>query len=193
MNIVVTGNIGCGKSTVVKALAELLPSYELHDVDKMVHALYDNAQFTTWLNEVFGTSDRRRISDVVFTDPGARKFLEKESEKYLGAEVERVYTIQNAILEYPLYFEMGEWKRPNQIIVCVSCNEATQIARVKARNSFTDEKIHAIMASQLPTWQKEAQSDFVIDNNDGADLQSQLRELEAIICAKQSSLDLSTQ
>ena len=45
MRIVVTGNIGCGKSTVCQALVGRLPGYDFVSVDDLARGLYQNEAY----------------------------------------------------------------------------------------------------------------------------------------------------
>lgn len=177
MNIVITGNIGCGKSTIAKILADKLPAYSLHDVDQLVHDLYSNSRFTLELQHAFKTTVRQEISDIVFKDDVKRKQLEKMSEKYLDDGVTQLMYMQNAIVEFPLYYEMGMRANHsvNRVVIAVICDAETQMTRVKARNGFSDEKIQSIMHKQLSTELKASMADYVIYNE--GDVSDQISKL----------------
>lgn len=168
MNIVFTGNIGCGKSTVVSALSNLLPEYEFHDVDVLVHELYQDHNFQSWLLKEFGTSDRTRVSNIAFSDHLKCKMLEAKSIELLHDAVMAIWEKPNTVLEFPLYFEMGydRYKTPDTVVVAVTCSDDFQYSRVKTRDGFSDEKIQAIMAKQLTQERKAELADYVIENND---------------------------
>jgi dephospho-CoA kinase len=80
-----TGNIGCGKSTVGALLVERHGA-EYLDADVIVRELYAPAtpetraiaeRFGRELLQPDGTIDRRRLGDLVMADPGARLALER--------------------------------------------------------------------------------------------------------------------
>ncbi len=78
----VTGNIACGKSTVVAMLAE--KGVPVLDSDALVHDLYADAAFAIKVARLFtqnildgaGQVDRRALGQVVFNDPVALRRLE---------------------------------------------------------------------------------------------------------------------
>lgn len=169
MNIIITGNIGCGKSTVVNELRKHFPNHTVHSFDEMVHALYDNDDFCQFLMDNFGTIVRAQVSDRVFKDPDLKEALEQFSLGILNQEVAKVLNTRNAILEWPLYYEMRGNHRYSfhAKSIAISCSDETQLARIKARDDFSDEKIAAIRASQYSTDLKVAMSDYRFVNEDG--------------------------
>lgn len=180
MNIIITGNIGCGKSTIVQRLKELLVGYEFHDVDQLVRDWYATPEAEAFLMATCGTTDRSVISDMAFANPALRKSLEERTMRDLHEKVIELFALPNAIIEFPLYFEMGchiNRHDRHQRVITVACPEETQIRRVKERNGFTDEKIAKIRAIQYPASVKESLADYVINNPDFADVKPQLEEL----------------
>lgn len=164
MRIVITGSIGTGKSTVSKALLSYMPGYELVSADDLVHTLYAyNAQFQADLLKRFGTAERKEISDIVFAQPQRRVELETLSWAYLVQEVETTFAKENVIFEFPLFFEFPHWReRPNAVVV-VGCDEATQYARVAARDGISKEKLDSILKAQLPLAEKVKQAEIYFD------------------------------
>lgn len=167
MNIIITGNIGTGKSTVAKQMAKYFPFHKLESVDEMVHEMYFDKNFRSFLRHRFGTTVRSEVSDIVFASQSKRQELEKASMEYLNERISAALSKDNVILEFPLFYEMtgnvryaGMYGR----VVAVTCSQETQIKRVKARDNFSDEKINRIMASQHSNELKAAMSDHVIVN-----------------------------
>jgi dephospho-CoA kinase len=167
MKIVVTGGIGSGKSTVCQALITRLPGYELVSADEMVHDLYaQNARFRAELVKRFGTAERKDVSAIVFANPERRLELITLSWAYLAQAVETVFEKNNVIFEFPLFFEQPHWlDRPDAVVV-VGCDDATQRARVMARDGIGEEQFEAIKRAQLPLEEKVKEADFFIDTTD---------------------------
>lgn len=168
MNIIVTGGIGSGKSTFTKMLMAYLPGYTLYDIDAKLHALYENPNYTRLLEGTFGFSDRPTVSDHVFKDPEARKWLEDASKEYLKAEMNQVAQAGNVVFDFPLYFEhfdvLDNSKKPQQVIA-VHCSPKTQLERIMERGRFTAEKAQAILANQYSRELKIALSDLNVDTD----------------------------
>lgn len=170
MNIVLTGNIGCGKSTVLNKFKEQLPHYAVHSVDDMVHKLYENPSFLQAVARQLGTSVRSELSDLVFNDPVAKAQLESISIQYLNAPIDRLMAGDDIIIEYPLFFEMPRhYARTNTMVVVIECDLDTQRQRIKARNAFTDEKIDHILSCQYSQKLKVSLADRSIDTTLGAE------------------------
>src|SRR5687768_13795913 len=89
-----TGNIACGKSTVLRRLAEL--GAEVIDADLVVHALMEPGQ-AVWaaVREGFGPGvfapdgriDRRALAAIVFSDPAELLRLEELSHPAVRVQI----------------------------------------------------------------------------------------------------------
>lgn len=166
MRIVVTGGIGCGKSTVCNALQQHLPGYELVSADQMVRDLYANSiPFRAGLVERFGTTDRRAISAIVFADAARRADLEALSWVYLEAEADAVFQRQDIIFEFPLFFESRKWIGLPDAVVVLGCDADVQRQRVLARDNISEEALSRILAAQMPLAEKIRQADIYLDTS----------------------------
>lgn len=181
MHIVITGGMGCGKSTITKYLKSRLPDYHFFDMDEQVRDLYNNTELQSKLTSMFGTCDRKEISDIVFANSVAREQL----YSLMNATIFRLLTdhlnFEDCIFDIPLYFEMSEHLEgfiPDEVI-CVICSPETQHERIRSRDGFSDEKISSILALQLPLHEKAMMSDYVIET-DGTPEES-IDQLEKIL------------
>lgn len=168
MKFVVTGNMGCGKSTVVQMIREMLPDHQLFDFDKMVHGLYEdpNVQLSLLVN--VGATDRKTISTMAFADPSVMTKVEKIMNGLIILRVAEAFREENIIIDMPLYFEYfaQTFAAP---VVCVTCRPEIQRDRIRSRNGFSDEKIDQILAKQLSQQEKASRSNVVIDNSGTVD------------------------
>ena len=71
LKIAITGNIASGKSTVEKLIEN--NGYKVYDTDKIAHKILENC---SEVKEAFGTTDRKEISKIVFTNPEKLQLLE---------------------------------------------------------------------------------------------------------------------
>lgn len=169
MRFVVTGNMGCGKSTVVGMLREMLPSHRLFDFDRAVHNLYQDPTVILMLMLEFNTSDRRQISDIVHADPVKMKRLGEIMNASLLHQLQDACVDDDVILDVPLWFEILDARGDRELevdgVVCVTCQPEKQRNRIRSRNGFSDEKIDAILSKQLPQDVKASRSQYVIDNS----------------------------
>jgi dephospho-CoA kinase len=163
MRLAVTGNIGCGKSTVCRMLAELMPGYAQFSVDDAVRALYGQPAYAAALAGRFGTSCRRTLSDRVFADPELKRELEEFTMGYLLPTMESAMAQPDVVVEFPLLFEMPGWASRFDFVLALGCDDAIQRARVLSRDGISEEKFEQIKAAQLPTRTKAALADAYVD------------------------------
>lgn len=167
-----TGNIGCGKSTVAGMLRDLgVATIDADAVARQVRTNDDVARCR--IEERFGTSDAAELASMVFTDPPALADLEAilhppvrdEVRARLaelmaaGAEVACIEAIK--LLESPLRDRCDEtW--------VVRCDEADAIARLAARG-IDEAAARARLANQRSQADKLAAADRVIDGSASMD------------------------
>jgi dephospho-CoA kinase len=174
-----TGGIGCGKSTVADLFAAR--GAGIVDTDVLAHQLTapGGAAMPALMQE-FGANfatpdgalDRTRMRDLVFADPGARARLEGILHPMIrAATLDAAMSVAGAyvIFVVPLLVESGTWRSRVQRVLAIDCQEATQIARVMARNGLPEAQVKAIMAAQASRADRLAAADDVIDNDGGQD------------------------
>ncbi len=168
--IAVTGGIGCGKSASGAALRAL--GVPVLDTDEVAHDLLANdADAKAAIRERFGAGvfagdavDRKALGQVVFGEPGARKYLEAvlhpriqaQTDAWLAAQPEG----QPAAVLIPLLYEVGR-EKAFDLCVCVACSPATQRARLRERG-WSDAEIDRRNAAQLSVDEKIKRADVVI-------------------------------
>jgi dephospho-CoA kinase len=181
MNIIVTGNIGCGKSTFTQMLVAALPTYQVFDVDAEIHKLYDAPSFQKRLTERFGTFDRKMVSDIVFGQASQLAWLERLTRDLLYRPITEAIRHGRTIFDFPLYYEEGmipQFEMHPSIAVAVYCSTETQEARIMERGRFTPEKMKAIIGQQFSHSLKAALADYSV-STDGT-LEDMERHAKAI-------------
>lgn len=169
MKLVVTGNMGCGKSTVVRQLIALLqdmhPPYVHFDFDDVVATMYMDPEIQILLRAKFGTILKAEVSDIVHGNVGKMMQLRQISDLYLIEQTRAAVDHPNVIMDIPLYFEFAEQLEIQpDLVLCVVSDLDKQIERVKARSGFSQEKIVQILGAQLPQEIKASYSDYIIAN-----------------------------
>jgi dephospho-CoA kinase len=175
-----TGNIGCGKSTVAGMLGDL--GVAIIDADAVARQVRTNDEVArTRIEERFGTSEAAELADVVFSDPTSLDDLEAilhppvrdEVRARLaelmtaGAEAACIEAIK--LLESPLRDRCDEtW--------VVRCEEADALARL-AERGIDEAAARARLANQTTQAAKVAAADRVIDGS--ASLEETRRQVEA--------------
>ena len=174
-----TGGIGSGKSTVADRLAVF--GAALVDTDAIAHQLTSAqgaamgqiaAAFGPSVVRADGALDRAAMRRLVFSDPAAKERIEailhplirRESEALCRSAAAAPYVL----LVVPLLVEAAasaSYRQRVDRILVVDCDEATQIARVKARSALSAAEVRAIMATQATRSERLAAADDVILND----------------------------
>ncbi|HEX2765433.1 MAG TPA: dephospho-CoA kinase [Candidatus Limnocylindria bacterium] len=175
-----TGNIGCGKSTVAGMLRELGAVHI--DADRVARTIRRNdADAREEILQRFGTDDPTELGRIVFGDPRALRDLEAILHpRVRGAIRARLAELAEAgqpvvvveaikLLESPLADECDA-------IWVVRCDEADAIARLAQGRGMDEESARQRLANQSPQEEKIAVADAVIDGS--APLEETLRQVE---------------
>jgi dephospho-CoA kinase len=123
-----------------------------------------------FLGKHAGGLDRAKLGAHVFGNKVALQRLEailhplvaEGQSAFLGAHRRK----EAVILDVPLLFEKGGWRRCHLTVV-VSAPYRVQRARVLARPGMTPDKFAAILRQQLPDRVKRARADVVIETGRG--------------------------
>lgn len=184
-SIALTGNIASGKSHIAEIFRSL--GAVAIDSDKIAHHLLEN-EAKRVVERKFGTSDRKKLAQIVFADDAKLKDLEKilhpmVREKY--TEFLEEHKSKIAIVEIPLLFETGAEKLFDYVVF-VDVNEDTQKTRALARDGWTEERLaHALRRQHIVSLaEKRRKADFIIANDTGADTVPQVKNILETICAK---------
>ena len=175
-----TGNIGCGKSTVAGMLRDL--GVATIDADAVAREIrHNDADARAAIQRRFGTYDAAELGKVVFADAAALRDLEAilhprvrgEIRARLaelsvgGVEVVAVEVIK--LLESPLADACDE-------IWVVRCDEADALARLAASRGMDESTARRRLANQSSQEEKVAAADVVIDGS--APLEDERRQVE---------------
>lgn len=188
-----TGGIGSGKSAAARMLAEC--GATIVDTDAIAHTLTGpHGAAMPVLTQAFGPDiqradgglDRAAMRQRVFSSATDKAKLESILHPLIRQESDRQVAAAIAaqppyvVLVVPLLIESGTYRQRVDRIVVVDCPEALQIARVQARNGFTETEVRDILVTQASRAERLAAADHVIDNSgDLSQLQQQVRDLDA--------------
>lgn len=189
MRLVVTGGIGSGKSTALAVLREAFPDHSVFSVDDKVRALYDEPLFRAALLETFGECERSRMSDTVFSNPKARAQLTALASNFLHPHMAEAFSRDAVIIEFPLFFETGEWVPQADVVLALSCPLEERRQRVLARDKMTPEKFDRICLAQLSESAREALADVSVSTS-GSREEAARRLREALPLIRQKALKL---
>lgn len=174
-----TGNLGNGKSTVLKLFRDA-GAYTIN-ADRIVHELLGKPPIIKKLVSLLGQSiltdtaarkkiSKQRIAEEIFNDPVKRASVERiihpavikkaDSIRKCIAEINKNAVI---IFEVPLLYEGGYEDIFDRVIV-VHCGRAAAAGRL-ARQGMSKEQIRKRYAAQLPLREKKQRADFLVNNN----------------------------
>jgi dephospho-CoA kinase len=184
-----TGNIGCGKSTVAGMLREL--GVATVDADAVAREIRQNdADARAEIQRRFGTYDASELASVVFADADALRDLEAILHPRVrgairsrlaelaegGVDVAAVEVIK--LLESPLADACDQ-------VWVVRCDEGDAIARLAASRGMDEATARRRLASQSPQEEKVAAADVVIDGS--APMEETRRQVEHALAALRST------
>jgi dephospho-CoA kinase len=175
VHVGLTGGIGSGKSTVAAVLADCGAAVIDSDaISRAVTAPGGAAialiarQFGAAFITPQGAMDRDAMRQLVFADAQAKKQLEAIVHPLVGEETARQAAKAASacvVFDVPLLVESGRWRQRLDRVLVVDCSEATQIARVMARNGWTREAVQQVIAGQASRDQRLAAADICIYND----------------------------
>jgi dephospho-CoA kinase len=182
--VALTGGIGAGKSTVAQNFAEL--GALVVDADQLARMAIERGSdgFAEVLlrfgDEIIlnGDIDRKKLAEIVFSDEGARKDLEKIIHPRVQATfaevVEDLEQGDILIYEIPLLVETDASEKFDYIIT-VEADIEVRKARLLKKGLYISQ-IEKRMAAQATQESREAIADTVIYNDGDED--SLLRQVE---------------
>jgi dephospho-CoA kinase len=185
-----TGNIGSGKSTVAAFLREM--GYPVLDADLLSERARElkKAELKALFPEAFlgEELDRRRLAQLVFSDPQKLRALEElihpEVRRLLEEELSRLEA-PLVFVEIPLLFEKG-WEGRLQGTILVAAPLEERLKRAMARLRLSREEVLARERAQMPEEEKRRRATWVLENRGSledlrAQVQALLGEIRAIL------------
>lgn len=172
-----TGGIGSGKSAAADAFAAL--GAAVVDTDVIAHELtapggvaiaHVRAQFGPACIAANGAMNRKKMRELVFSNPSARKRLEallhpmirEESQRRIAAAATTSPYVVHVV---PLLIESPDYRTRVRRVLVVDCDEEVQVRRVMQRNGLEEEEVRRIIAAQVARAERLAAADDVIENS----------------------------
>lgn len=172
-----TGGIGSGKSAAADQFALL--GAAVVDTDAIAHELTRpggaaiprvREQFGDASIGADGAMDRKKVRELVFADPSAKKKLEALLHPMIRAESQRRIAAAAGAAPYvvhvvPLLIESPDYRGRVQRVLVVDCAEEVQVERVRQRSGLGEEEVRRIIAAQASRAARLEAADDVIDNS----------------------------
>lgn len=172
----ITGGIATGKSTAMAYFEQkgLPVIYADQGARKVVEP---KSRGLKKIEEVFGsevlspdgTLNRKKLGEIIFSDPEKREQLNQILRKDIRAWIEKEIQDHKAtqanliVVEIPLLYEENYEEMVDQVMV-IYTNEDSQKERLMKRNQLTEKEAMERIRSQWPIDQKRKLADVVIDN-----------------------------
>ena len=180
-----TGNIGCGKSTVAGMLREA--GVATIDADAVAREIrHNDADARAEIQRRFGTYEADELARIVFSDAGALRDLERILHPRVrgavrarlaelaegGVDVASVEAIK--LIESPLADACDA-------VWVVRCDEGDAIDRLASSRGMDEATARSRLANQSPQDEKVAAADVVIDGS--APIDETRRQVERALAA----------
>lgn len=193
-----TGGIATGKSTVATMFRGL--GAVIIDADVLAREVVEPGQpalaeiveeFGPEMLQADGRLDRKALGAIVFASADRRRRLEalthpRIRQRFDGTLVDLTRAGFRGVVMFDaaVMIESGNYKNMDRLVVVVT-DEATQIARLIARDGCTREDALARIRSQMPLSEKARLADHVIDNSgDRAATEDQVRRVHAALASE---------
>lgn len=181
----ITGGIGAGKSFVCKRFAAM--GFPVFDCDKESKLLMNTHQVVRFrLTELLGqecyqndTLNRAFVAEKIFNNPTLKQQVEAIVHPIVAEQFNQWASEQNApivLVESAILYESGFDTQVDKVIV-VDANTETRIERTMKRDACSKEQAEQRINAQMSNQEKIKKADYIIQNNLGSDINSQLFEL----------------
>jgi len=168
----ITGNAGCGKSTVARIFQEW--GVHLIQADEIGHQLLKKPEVKKKILDVFGPPildkegviARKKLGEMVFSSPKKLRMLNSILHPLIGEQIKKEISYsrgQLVVVEGALLFEAG-WHLLMDKILVVFCSPEIQFGRLKDVLGYNPVQIQGILRAQMSQEEKKGRADFLLEN-----------------------------
>ena len=184
----ITGSSGAGKSTVCEILEEKY-NMKIINADKIARELSKKGtRYIADIIEKFGKNivdengelKRKKLAEIIYSDPVKREELNSCTFKYIKEEIEKqirqTEKNKDIAIDAPLLFESGLDKICDKVIGVVSKKEL-QLDRIVARDNVDYDHANMRLDAQQDDEFYRKNCDIIIENNyDIENIERQIKE-----------------
>ena len=188
-----TGNIGCGKSSLSQIFAQ--QNIKIIDADIIAREIYNDEKLLSEIYKVFGSNiknndgslNRKALGRIVFNDdeklialnnlthPKIKENILKKVEEY-KTQGKKIVAIDAALLIEDNYLPYIDK------LILVTCKKDIQIKRIIARDNCTEKEAISRINSQMSQEDKAKFADYIIDNSGSFEnLEQQVLEIISVL------------
>lgn len=171
-----TGNIGCGKSSLSNMLIE--NKIDVIDADIIARHIFEDRYLLDRVFEIFGESiinddktlNRKALGNIVFNNDEKLTLLNSLTHPRIKEKIlNKINEAKNdskdiIVIDAALLVEGGYLDIVDKLVV-VTCNEEIQIKRIQKRDKCSKEEAISRIKSQMKQEEKIKYGDFIIDNS----------------------------
>lgn len=163
LKVAITGNIASGKSEVEKIIENF--GYPVFDTDKIAH---DILKSNSDVEKIFGTTNRKNLAKIVFSDKTKLKILENIIHPLVKEKIKEIFFLDYSVvfISVPQLFESG-FDRMFDKIIFISADKKIRLERLMKRNNIDSKEALIRINAQEDEINKIKKSDFIILNNEG--------------------------
>lgn len=169
-----TGNIACGKSTVLRQLRSL--GAHTIDADALIHVILRKGGPAYWpVVQEFGPGilapdgeiDRRALGRVVFSDPEKLRILEQIEHPIVRRAIndEIADAVEPIVVLDAIKLIESGWADRCDAVWAVTCTREQQLDRLMRTRGYSLEEAEQRVDAQAPQSEKVARADLTIDNS----------------------------
>ena len=169
------GGVGSGKSTIARIFSEL--GAEIVDADRTAHAVLSRSDTKKQIRDRFGDDgvisdgevDRRRLAEIVFSDPEALDDLERMMHTKILRRMRSQIAdadrrgVDAVVVDAPLLVECDATGMCD-VMVWVDCPARIRDERLRESRGWPRTERRRRESAQIPLREKRKLADFTIDN-----------------------------
>ncbi len=185
MRIGITGGIGAGKSFVCQRIQTM--GFPIFDCDKEGKELMNTHPIVRFrLTELLGqecyvndTLNKAFVAQQIFSNPTLKKEVESIVHPIVAERFAQWAETQDTpfvFIESAILYESGFDQYMDKVIV-VDADKEVRTHRILKRDACSKEQAEERINAQMSDTERRKKADYIIQNNPGSDINSQLFEL----------------
>jgi len=188
--VILTGGIGCGKTTVLEAFRDMgVPCFV---ADEVARGYFSDPLFVKRIETLFGSRaicgdgsvDRRHIAQVAFGDKAMLQRLNdlvhprvwQDFLDFANKYGEAPYVLFESAIAYEYGFDSKADK-----VICVYVDREERFRRLMERDKASREELQARMDNQMDAEEKMMRADYVVLNYEGNPRRRQVEYIDRLL------------